>query len=301
MDAETDNISSNDSDYSSSDDSDEFIISNERSKFPVYSEEEVSSRNMYLDFAPRTKNELVELDVEDIDIVLTPNEKIHKLGFVKNIVGKVAIIEAYNSYPALDIDSLLCLENRTVVGKIVETFGTIDKPHYTFIIPKRKEILDEVTETEKNIPQLDKIENETVQEITIQPVESEESNNPTLTSKESIEANQAYEPGEIVVPNNENEGNKAKYEDKPPIADLIKLNVVLYYVESHSTHVFPEKLYSKGYDASDVNDEELSESDQEFSDDEKEAQYKSLKKARKRQKLNDKKQSINATDRKSVV
>ncbi|KAI5364291.1 putative H/ACA ribonucleoprotein complex, subunit Gar1/Naf1 [Septoria linicola] len=53
----------------------------------------------------------------------------------------------------------------------------------------------------------------------------------------------------------------------------------VYYVDSHSTFVFTQPLKNlKGTDASNLYDEEVNEDDQDFSDDEKEAEYKRYKK-----------------------
>ncbi|KAK3724430.1 hypothetical protein LTR37_001054 [Vermiconidia calcicola] len=57
----------------------------------------------------------------------------------------------------------------------------------------------------------------------------------------------------------------------------------IYYVDSHSTFVFTQPLKNmKGTDASNIHDEEVGEDELEFSDDEKEAEYKRQKKAAKR-------------------
>jgi H/ACA ribonucleoprotein complex non-core subunit NAF1 len=57
----------------------------------------------------------------------------------------------------------------------------------------------------------------------------------------------------------------------------------VFYVDSHSTFVFTQPLKNmKGTDASNIHDEEVGEDELEFSDDEKEAEYKRLKKLAKR-------------------
>lgn len=58
----------------------------------------------------------------------------------------------------------------------------------------------------------------------------------------------------------------------------------IFYVDSHSSFVFTQPLKNlKGTDASNIHDEEVGEDEIEFSDDEKEAEYKRLKKAAKRE------------------
>lgn len=56
----------------------------------------------------------------------------------------------------------------------------------------------------------------------------------------------------------------------------------IYFVNDHSKFVFTRNLPSKGTDASNIHDEEIDEEEQEFSDDEKEAEYKRLNKENKK-------------------
>lgn len=63
----------------------------------------------------------------------------------------------------------------------------------------------------------------------------------------------------------------------------LQFGTQIYYVDSHSTFVFTQPLKNmKGTDASNIHDEEVGEDEIEFSDDEKEAEYKRQKKAAKR-------------------
>ena len=63
----------------------------------------------------------------------------------------------------------------------------------------------------------------------------------------------------------------------------LEFGTKVFYVDSHSTFVFTQPLKNmKGTDASNIHDEEVGEDELEFSDDEKEAEYKRLKKLAKR-------------------
>ena len=63
----------------------------------------------------------------------------------------------------------------------------------------------------------------------------------------------------------------------------LEFGAKVFYVDSHSTFVFTQPLKNlKGTDASNIHDEEVGEDELEFSDDEKEAEYKRLKKLAKR-------------------
>ncbi|KAF2487003.1 Gar1/Naf1 RNA binding region-domain-containing protein [Neohortaea acidophila] len=64
----------------------------------------------------------------------------------------------------------------------------------------------------------------------------------------------------------------------------LQLGTEVFYVDSHSSFVFTQPLKNlKGTDASNIHDEEVGEDDLEFSDDEKEAEYKRMKKYAKKE------------------
>jgi H/ACA ribonucleoprotein complex non-core subunit NAF1 len=157
---------------------------------------------------PRTTNEEVEKFVPKPDVTVTPEMQITKLGPVDHIIDHVAVIKADVSgeFKVLDAGSVLCLEDRTVIGAIAETLGPVRKPLYTVGFSNEQDLKDCRVET----------------------------------------------------------GTK------------------VFYVNDHSAYVFTKPLQLvKGTDASNVHDEEIGHEEIEFSDDEKEAEYKrSLKQAK---------------------
>ncbi|GER31627.1 H/ACA ribonucleoprotein complex non-core subunit NAF1 [Striga asiatica] len=73
-----------------------------------------------------------------------------------------------------------------------------------------------------------------------------------------------------------------RYNSESEVPAGIELGTLISFVEEFANHVLNDKsLYQKGYDASGENDEELSD-ELEFSDDEKEAEYRKMLKMKKR-------------------
>ena len=80
----------------------------------------------------RTTNEKPDEIVPKPDITVTADMEIEELGFVENIVENIAVIKAKISgeYEVLETGSLLCLEDRSVIGVIAETLGRVEQPYY---------------------------------------------------------------------------------------------------------------------------------------------------------------------------
>ncbi len=80
----------------------------------------------------RTTNEKPDEIVPKPDIKVTRDMKIEELGLVENVVENIAVIKAKISgeYEVLETGSLLCLENRSVIGVIAETLGRVQQPYY---------------------------------------------------------------------------------------------------------------------------------------------------------------------------
>ncbi|KAK0514621.1 hypothetical protein JMJ35_003238 [Cladonia borealis] len=80
----------------------------------------------------RTTNEKPDEIVPKPDITVTADMKIEELGFVENIVENIAVIKAKVSgeYEVLETGSLLCLEDRSVIGVVAETLGRVQQPYY---------------------------------------------------------------------------------------------------------------------------------------------------------------------------
>jgi len=81
----------------------------------------------------RTANEKPEEVVPKPDIKVTEDMKIEELGSVEAIVENTVLVKAKVSgeYRVLENSSLLCLEDRSVVGVVSETLGRVQQPLYT--------------------------------------------------------------------------------------------------------------------------------------------------------------------------
>lgn len=82
----------------------------------------------------RTKNELPDEPESKPDVRIDPEDTITPLGIVQHVVeGTQAVIEALGGGSAstiLDRGSVLCKEDRTVLGVIHDTIATVHKPMY---------------------------------------------------------------------------------------------------------------------------------------------------------------------------
>ena len=81
----------------------------------------------------RTLNEKPDEVVEKPNVTVTPEMKIEELGNVEAMIENLALIKAKISgeYQVLETGSVLCSEDRTVIGVIAETLGRVQQPLYT--------------------------------------------------------------------------------------------------------------------------------------------------------------------------
>lgn len=82
---------------------------------------------------PRTMNEKPEEIIPKPDLIITEKMKIDELGHVENIVENLVLIKAKTSgeYQVLESGSVLCLEQKIVIGVVAETLGRVEQPYYT--------------------------------------------------------------------------------------------------------------------------------------------------------------------------
>lgn len=82
---------------------------------------------------PRTLNEKLDEFVPKPTVVVTEDMKIEELGPVENTVENLALIRANTSgeYQVLESGSLLCLQDRSVIGVVSETLGRVHQPYYS--------------------------------------------------------------------------------------------------------------------------------------------------------------------------
>lgn len=101
----------------------------------------------------RTTNEKPEEVVPKPDILVTADMKIEELGNVEAIVENTVLVKAKVSgeYRVLEHNSLLCLQDRSVVGIVSETLGRVQQPLYTIRFTN-EESIKEAGLASKNTP-----------------------------------------------------------------------------------------------------------------------------------------------------
>ncbi len=159
--------------------------------------------------ALRTKNEIPDEVIPKPDITITPEMKIEPLGNIQFVVETTIVIQSQlpGEVQVLDSGSVLCKEDRTVIGALAEVLGNVRSPMYTV----------------------------------------------GFASEEELNG-----LGLVV-------------------------GMPIFYSVEHANYVFTQPLKAaKGTDASNLHDEEVPAEEMEFSDDEKEAEYKKQQKLKRR-------------------
>ena len=141
--------SSEDSDTSSSEsessDEDEegFPLMTAEEQVQILMREEVGEENdTSNNKIVRTEHEIVDEQVKKPEVVVTESMNIVQLGVVETIVGNVVLIKANKpgDFQVLESDSVLCLEDRTVIGAVLETLGRVQEPLYSVAFSTKAEI-----------------------------------------------------------------------------------------------------------------------------------------------------------------
>ncbi|KAJ3106416.1 hypothetical protein HDU97_006401 [Phlyctochytrium planicorne] len=157
----------------------------------------------------RTKNEIDVLPpVEPIDVEIPSDAPLKEVGTISGHVESQVIIQSTidGESQVLDADTIILLQDRTIVGKIYETFGPVICPFYS-----------------------------------------------------------------------------VRFNTPEEIDEKFKIGTKVYFIPFLAKFVLTAHLRSlKGSDASNIHDEEVDDNELEFSDDEKEAEYKRAKKEMRR-------------------
>ncbi|KAJ9503108.1 hypothetical protein H2202_001262 [Exophiala xenobiotica] len=92
----------------------------------------------------RTANERQEEVIPKPDIVVTEDMKIEELGNVEVVVENTVVIKAKTSgeYQVLEPGSLICLDDRSVVGVVADLIGRVEEPRYTVRFTNDEAIAD---------------------------------------------------------------------------------------------------------------------------------------------------------------
>ncbi|MCJ1380949.1 hypothetical protein MMC17_004058 [Xylographa soralifera] len=81
----------------------------------------------------RTLNEKPDEVVEKPNVIVTADMKIEELGNVETLVENLVLVKAKitGEYQVLDTGSVLCLQDRSVIGVVAETLGRVQQPLYS--------------------------------------------------------------------------------------------------------------------------------------------------------------------------
>ena len=81
----------------------------------------------------RTVHERPEEIIPKPDVTVTEDMQIQELGDVEFVVENTVVVKAKTTgeYQVLESGSVLCLQDRTVIGAVAETIGRVEQPMYT--------------------------------------------------------------------------------------------------------------------------------------------------------------------------
>jgi len=68
-----------------------------------------------------------------------------ELGVVREIIDETVVVETSHSHVPLDEESILCFEDRKILGRVFEIFGPVAKPLYSVKFNTADEIDHEAT------------------------------------------------------------------------------------------------------------------------------------------------------------
>ncbi|KYQ89469.1 hypothetical protein DLAC_10140 [Tieghemostelium lacteum] len=232
---------------------------------------------------------------QPVNIEIPENVKLIEIGYFSHKLDDMLVFKSNKIVQAaLDLDSIVFLSNRQAIGRIHDVLGPVYNPIYTVRIPENIEV-ELKSKVVNQVP--DKLV--TDQEPSVNNVQSEKefelkSQSPEKLNTEKDISTEVKETENVILnPKESDQDNKESDQIKAVEVEPLKVekkkivieeNDKLYYVNlpDLSHLVVPSEIYTRGYDANEEDDADGAEVD--FSDDEKERQYKSMKKMNNRQK-----------------
>ncbi|KAL6948613.1 hypothetical protein ACO0QE_001085 [Hanseniaspora vineae] len=140
--SDAESSSDSNSNSSSDEDSDDESSDSKRSRAGNDEEDVGDEDDEPLSGPIRSTNELAEEPIPEIpeDLQVGPSTKVQLIGHIKSCFENNVIIQATNSAEqrVLKDGSMLCLEDKSVLGPLCEVFGPLQQPFYRVIIPKEK-------------------------------------------------------------------------------------------------------------------------------------------------------------------
>ena len=130
---ETDQNGVEENESSSDDDSDECSVDDNddiREALSSMNEEENTLSSAEI---PRTKNEVIEdKKNNDINVEISESDELRAVGEIMSVVASeyTVVVKSYPTSTPLDEGSVLCLDNRKILGKVSELFGPLNNPFY---------------------------------------------------------------------------------------------------------------------------------------------------------------------------
>jgi len=100
-----------------------------------------------------------EEERKSVDIVLNEKDEIEYIGDVYHLIDNVLVVKHAAICATLDIESVLCLEDRTILGMVQETFGPCKSPYYSVILSPNKNNETDLMNLENKEMDKSKIEN----------------------------------------------------------------------------------------------------------------------------------------------
>lgn len=309
--------SESESQSESDDDDEEQSSSDDREGEELGDSEDEESGNPRT--APRTKNEIEREPIPSLptDFRLTPDMPIEYVGTLFNIMTEdpsttnkadkqetevTAVVQAASSgeFRVLSESSILCFEDRQVLGLVFETFGRVQQPMYSVKFKVARPNEKQTQETEKvemeditDVPEVDIKE-------PIEPTDTVQTSEPTNTIettviKEEVKDKGSEETIAEIKQENENDRENDHEEEqkeeketsrpKAPIQFSDRIGSAVYYIVPQSSFTLTEAARAiKGSDASNMHDEEIPLEEQEFSDDDAEQASKMKKTSNKKSK-----------------
>ncbi|CAH4030191.1 H/ACA ribonucleoprotein complex non-core subunit NAF1 [Pieris brassicae] len=128
-----DDEDSDDSESDSSEESSDSDVDSIKDIEGAYSGDELSGNQAEILVPPKVPGEigLDELPpIEDLTISI-PAQETTKIGKICSIVDRLVVVQGLPETPAVDIDSILFLENGAKpLGQVFDVFGPVSQPHY---------------------------------------------------------------------------------------------------------------------------------------------------------------------------
>ncbi|KEP60259.1 UNVERIFIED_CONTAM: hypothetical protein HHA_289510 [Hammondia hammondi] len=87
------------------------------------------------------------IEVEGLPVQVAPDCAVKACGVVHALVGSMLVVKGDENSNPMDLGSVVCLEDKTVLGAVADTFGPVAAPFYVVFLP------EETSESRQKQPQ----------------------------------------------------------------------------------------------------------------------------------------------------